>query len=478
MDFPFVGSSYQYRSSNYDLQRSINLYPIKSEVGTSKAITALVSVPGYTSFALLPDSPIRATHEVNGRAFAVAGYGLYEIFSNGSYILRGSLLTNSGYVSVANNGFQICMVDGTVTGGFILTLATNAYAQITNPYFLGANTVTFIDGYFMFNKPNTQIYYISALYDGLSGDPLDFASAEASPDNLVAVKEIHKQVWLFGTSTIEPVFNTGAADFPFSPNQGAVIEYGCAAAQSIATTANTIFWIGSDREGTGIVFMTNGSQPQRISNNVIERLLQSVPDLSTATAYTYQEDGHYFYIINVDGLDTSLVFDINTQEWHERAFWNTNGGNYERHRAQSHIFAFGKHLIGDYANGNIYQQSLDIYTFNGQPLRRLRRSPYFADDLEYLFFSRLQIDMETGIGLDGAASSDTAPTAALRWTDDGGHTWSNEYSASLGALGNYNTRVIWRRLGRSRSRAFEFVTSVACKIFIISAKVQVEKGTS
>lgn len=483
-EFPFIGESYQLRSPNMDSQRSLNLFLTKSETqtqaypkGTSKSMMSLQVTPGKVLFAALPDTPIRGEGQVLGRAFAVAGYGLYEVFSNGSYVLRGTMLTNAGIVSIANNGFQLCIVDGTITGGYILTLATNAFAQITNPYFLGANTVCFIDGYFMFNKPNSGIYYLSNLYDGLTGDPLAFATAEGSPDNLIAVKPLHKEVWLFGTNTIQVVTNTGGT-FPFTPNASGYIEYGCIAYGSIAHTANTLLWLGNDDEGAGVVWMATGYQPQRISTYAVEFAIQGYTTISDAVGYTYQEDGHYFYCLNFTTANTTWVYDIGMGLWHERAFFVPSRGQYERDRGQTHMYAFGKHLVGDYANGNIYQQSLGIYQDNGNPIRWMRTAPHIADDLEYIYHSRIQIDMETGTGLITGGIQDVNPQVMLSWSDDGGHVYSNEYLMDVGRIGNYKTRCYRNRLGRSRDRIYKVAGSTNTKTYLIAGRVLVDQGTN
>lgn len=471
--FPFVGSSYRYRALQYDAQRSVNLYLVKSETGTSKAPYGMQGTPGKRAFITLPDNPIRGSININGRVFFVVGNKLYETFIDATYAVRGTLNTSTGSISLEDNGAQLCIVDG--PNGYIFTLATNVFVQITDPYFTGADTVTFLDGYFVFNRPDTQVYYISALYDGLTGDPLDFASAEGSPDNLVAVKTVHQQCWLLGKSTVQIVYNSGGADFPLTVVQGSLIQYGCAAPFSVAQSANTIFWVGEDDQGHGVIWMANGYQPQRISTHAIEYAIQQYGTISDATAYTYQEDGHYWYIVNFPTANTTWCYDVELQEWHERAYFSE--GEYSRDRANNHVFAYGKHLVGDYQTGVIYEQSLNFYDDNGQVIRRMRTAPNLAADLEYIYHKQLQIDMEVGVGLDGSPGiQDEDPQAMLTWSNDGGHTWSNERWVSMGKIGQYKRRVIWRRLGRARDRIYRFVTTAKVQVFIIAAHLQTEKG--
>lgn len=473
--FPFIGPSYTSRSVNFDCQRAVNIFPVMSESGTSKNISALCGTPGLMTFCTFPTYPNRQSIEIAGRAFAVSGNALYEVFSDGTYLARGTLQTAAGPISMSYNASQICIVDG--PNGYILNLTTNAFQQITSPGWLGADTVTYMDGYFIFNRPNTGVYYISEINDGTNIDALDFASAEGSPDNLVAVAAVHRQLFLFGTASIEASFNSGNPDFPFERIQGAFIEYGCIAAQSVTTTANTVFWLGGDAQGSGIVFMANGFNPQRISNFAVEYAIQQYGTLSDAVGYTYQEDGHYFYVLNFTSANTTWVYDISTNQWHERAY--LSAGVYTRHRGQCHMYAFGKHLVGDYDNGILYQQALSIYDDNGNPKRWMRTCPHIADDLEYIFYDRLQIDMETGVGLSGSPGiQDTDPQVMLQWSDDGGHTWSNEHWVPAGKIGEYKARALWRRLGRSRDRVFSAAGSFNCKTFLINGLINPKQGAN
>lgn len=473
--FPFIGPSYVHRSVNFDAQRSINLYPVKSEIETSKDIAALVGTPGLREFCDIPVNKVRGGHRVGERVFFAVSNKIYELFADGTYSLRGTINTTAGLVSMADNGLELCAVDG--PDGWILTLADNSFNQIVSAGWLGADMVAFVDGYFVFNAPQTGKYYISELYSGGQEDPLDFATAEGSPDVIVGLIALRKEVWLFGTDSVEVVFNSGGADFPFQRIQGAFIEYGCVSKGTIAKTANTVFWVGRDAQGQGVVWMANGYQPQRVSTHAVEYAIQRYLNITDASAYTYQEDGHYFYVLNFASANTSWVYDITLNQWHERAYFNLETGEYERHRGAVHVFAFGKHLIGDYATGKIYWQSLDFYDDDGTPIRRSRTCSHMSNNsLDYIYYQRMQVDMETGIGLNDGATEDVIPNCMLRWSDDGGHTWSNEHWREAGRIGKYKWRVFWNRLGRSRDRIFEFTTSVRCKIFLIGGNVMAEKG--
>lgn len=475
---PFIGPSYVYRSVNFDAQRSINLYPAKSEIGDSKTPSLMVGTPGLSLFCTLPTNGFRGAHVAKGRSFFVAGSGFYEVMADQSYVLRGTVSFSNEFVSMSDNGFQVCAVGG--DNGYVFTLADNTFSQIVSDGWFGADTVSFLDGFGVFNKPKTNQYYVSSPYDFSALDVLDFASVESNPNNIVAVATVHQNIWCLGTDSIEIEYPSGDADFPFTRVQGAFIEYGCVAAGTVVNSANTLFWLGADQNGAGIVWMASGYDPQRISTSAIENYLQQYnADLSLATAYTYQEEGHFFYLLNVPGMPTTVVFDVTEKQWHERAYFNTTTGQYERQLGQCHAYAFGKHLIGDYRTGNIYVQDLNYTTDNGALIRRERIAPHMINNLDYLFFESFQLDMQTGIGLDGSPGiQDTDPMIMLSWSNDGGHTWSDEDWRSAGKIGEYTERALWRQLGRSRDRVWKAAFTGKCTVAWLGSVVKAKGGYS
>lgn len=474
---PFVGGSYIFPTVNFDAQRSVNFYPVKSEVPNSQTVDLLRMTPGLNIFQTLGPGPIRGEYTVKGRTFVVSGFNFYEIFIDGSNTNYGTVFFANPVVSISDNGVQVCVVGG--NNGYIFTLATNVLVQITTAGWNGANTVTFLDGYFVWDWPGTSQYYVSALYDGTTINPTAFASVSSSTNNVVAVKALHQNLWVFGTESVEIEYDNGNQFFPFSRIQGVFIEYGCAAPLSVVSIANTVLWLGKDSKGQGVVWMANGYQPERVSTQAIEYTIQEYGDITGANAWAYQSEGQFFYCLNIPGPGTTLVFDISQKQWHERAFWNVNSGLFEQHRAICHTFNFNQHMVGDYQNGNIYIQSTDIYSDYGNVVRRMRTAPHMIDNLDFVFYDSFQLDMETGIGLDGSpAVEDVDPQVVMSFSNDGGHTWSSERSASMGKIGAYKARAIWRRLGRARDRVFKVITSTRNKINILGAVAKVNPGVN
>jgi hypothetical protein len=478
MRFPgFIGPSYQLQSVNVDCQRCVNLFPEINQLGTGKEkeVAALVPTPGLRLLVTLPDSPVRCVFTAsNGQVFAVGGQKFYSISSSWVATERGTLSTDSGPVSMADNGTYVVLVDG--TDGFTWNMDTSTYAEIVDPDFYPADQVTYQDGYFIFNRTGTAQFFISEL-NAVTFDPLDIATAEGNPDDLVGILSNNQNVFLFGSKSIEGWYNSGDADFPFTRIQGGLLDVGCSAPGSIAKAVGLIFWLGGDSTGTGIVYQLQGYQPKRVSTYAIEKVIRGLTadQIADATAFTYQQGGHLFYCLNIPGANSTWVYDASTEMWHERQYLNL--WSMERHRAENHALAHGLNVVGDYDLGCIYELDPDTETDNGTYIVRERVAPHFSSGLKNVRHNSLTIDMETGVGDDGSGQG-IDPKAILTWSDDGGHTWSNERWADIGKIGNKKTRVKYNRLGSSRDRVYKLRITDPVKVVLIGAELDVEEGTA
>jgi hypothetical protein len=467
MKTPILGSSYVVRSVNAADARMVNLFPeIIAEGGKEPAF--LQRCPGLRLLATVGSGPVRGMWQFGAYGYVVSGNSLYKIDTAYNSTLLGAV-SGTGPVSMADNGTQLFVAAN--PDGYIYNANTNVFAQITDPDFPGAVTVGYLDGYFVFNEPNSQKIWITSLLDGTQVDPLDFASAEGSPDGVIAILSNFREIWVFGTNSVEVWYDSGASDFPLQRIQGAYNELGCAAAYTVAKMDNGVFWLGQDARGRGMVYRANGYQGQRISTHAVEWHIQSYGDISDAIAYTYQQDGHSFYVLTFPSADRTWVYDVATNSWHERAGWSNSV--FTRHRSNCQMVFSNEIIVGDYQNGNLYAFDPEVYADDGQIqrwLRSWRALPTGQNNLKRTAHHMLQLDCESGVGLNLGQGSD--PQAMLRWSDDGGHTWSNEHWSGMGKIGEYYRRVIWRRLGMTlklRDRVYEVSGTDPVKIAIMGA---------
>ena len=496
-----LGQSYVARSINAADNRCVNLFPeVVTEGGKEAAY--LNRAPGLSLLATVGDGPIRGLWSFGYFTYVASGTELYSVDSNWTPLLLGTI-SGTGPVSMSDNGTQLFIACN--PKGYIYNSFTTVFAQITDADFQGAVTVAFLDGYFVYNQPNSQKLWITSLYDGSSIDPLAFASAEGSPDGLIAIIVDHREAWLFGTNSVEVWYDAGLPDFPLTRIQGAFNEIGCAAAYSVAKLDNGVFWLGADARGRGVVYRSQGYSGVRISTHAIEFAIQGYGVISDAIGYTYQQEGHPFYVLIFPTANATWVYDAATGAWHERAGFSN--GQFIRHRSNCYTTFNDTSIVGDYENGKIYSLSLDVYDDAGDIqkwLRSWRALPAGQNNLKRTSQHSLQLDCETGSNYtvdetvivdimadDGyylvTEDSDFLigevtetqpgnPEVMLRWSDDAGHNWSNEHWANMGQYGEYGTRVIWRRLGMTtklRDRVYEVSGTDAVKIAIMGAELEV-----
>ena len=498
MKTPILGSSYVARSVNAADARMVNLFPeIVPEGGKEAAF--LQRCAGLRYVATVGQGPIRGMWRFGDYLYVASGGELYRVDTNYNSTFLG-YINGSGPVSMSDNGTQLFVACN--PSAFIYNASTGVFEQITDPDFPGAVTVGYLDGYFVFNQPDSQRFWVTSLNDGTQIDPLDFASAEGNPDGIVALNVNHREVWLFGTSSIEVWYNAGLADFPLARLEGAFMELGCLAPYSVAKLDNSVFWLGADARGNGIVYRNNGYNGQRISTHAVEWQIQSYNVLNDAVGYSYQQDGHSYYVLTFPTANATWVYDVATNAWHERAGWD--GVRFVRHRSNCQANFNGEILVGDWLLGLVYAFDPTVYSDNNQVqrwLRSWRALPPGQNNLRRTAQHTLQLDCESGVGLldaetflllteddnflitedgnyiaatNGASLQGVDPQVMLRWSDDGGHTWSNEHWASMGKIGEYYRRVFWRRLGMTlklRDRVYEVSGTDPVKIAIMGAEV-------
>jgi len=484
-DFGFVGPSYEAPSIYQDAQECINFYPEIDSLKApgSRGVVALYPTPGLTQQLQLANAPVRGMRALSGGniLIAIVGNTVYSINTSMAYTSVGTLTTSTGVVTITDNivttsGLLVYIVDG--PNRYMLDVSTNTFTKLpsTDGAWQGATVCDTVDNYILYNQPNTQNWGATDLSSALSTNQY-FGSKDGSPDNLITLIADHRQVYLLGEVTSEvwvDVGNTitGIITFPFQRIQGTSMQHGCAAPYSVARFAEQFMFVSKDTRGQVTIGMIQGYQYQRLSTHAVEQSLinQTVSD---AIAYTYRIEGHEFYVVTFPTADITWVYDLASGMWHK--WLSVDAQNvFHRHRSNCYAFFNGMNLVGDYQNGKIYSLDNNVFTDNGTVIRRLRRAPHLVSDLQRQYFDELQIQFQPGVGLSTGQGND--PQAMLRWSNDGGSTWSNEHWVSIGKIGRYKNRAIWRRLGWSRDKIFEVVVTDPIKAVIVSANLKASVG--
>ena len=454
MIIPFAGGAYQGRSTNVSSETCINLYLERGKNGES-----LVGTAGSTVLVTPKVGEVRGGIAYNDLAYFVVGDTFYEVNSAGTATSRGTLNTSSGRVSMAHNGVrtganqQIMIVDG--TDGWYFNNVATTFNQITDTDFVQTDSVVFLDGYFVFAQSgNSDRFWLTAQYNAASIDSSDFATAEGSPDHIQSLIADNRELFIFGTETLEVWYNSGDTDNTFQRFQGGFKEHGCVAPASPARFDNSVIWLSRNDRGDGqVVMLGEGYQPQIVSSAELNYQISTYANISDAFGYSYQHEGHEFYVLTFPAANITWAYDASTKEWHQRAHYI--GSILSRERYNNHVFAFGKHLFGDHLNGNIYVLDGSIGTFDGNNVLRERTTLSISDEEDRRRLVSVQLDMEEGLG-DAATAGDD--DFELSYSKDGGHTYSTSVTKQAGEGGQWDRRVLWRRLGQARNWIFRIRT--------------------
>lgn len=444
-NIPLFGIGNVGKSVNVDAQVRTNLY-VEVQQDSAKSRLALFPTPGLVTFVNFGAYPSRGIYKKGDFLYVVNRFTLWRVSNDGSMTSIGTLASSAGRVDISDNGTQIIIVDG--TNGYIYNTSTLVFAQITDPDFPGASTVTFLNGYFVVTKPDTGQFYISALYDGLSWAALDFATAESNPDNLVRVLADNGQLVLFGPETTEFWGDSGALDFPFARVGASAIEWGLAARWTLCKFMDSLIFLRRNRLGAVQVCTLSGYNAQPVSNPEMDYIFSKYAATSDATGFAYMVSGHPFYQINFPTPGESWLYDGLTKAWSKVQFTPTGS----RHRGEIQQNYLDKNFVTDYENGKLYQLVDGVYTDDGQTIAREIVSRHQSIG-EWTVFDEVWFEMENGAAdLTGQGSN---PKMMLQISKDGGHTWGNEIWVPMGKIGEYRRRSVYRGLGRARDWLFK-----------------------
>lgn len=490
MRFPnFCGPTYQHRSADVDNEICMNLYPEVVESAGAKASRVLISRPGrevWLKITTTNAGGIRGMYVASNQSmFVVAADELFKITIPAGVPVAtsyGSIGTLAGRVQFADNGIDMVIADGQTLWRFnfgTLTLSSVANAP-ANP-----SSLAFVAGRIYANDGVTNVIRYSELYDAVTWPSLNELSSEISADPLSAIHMVNGEVWAWGPTSYEAFRPSGNPDLPIVPAGGSQSNIGIIAPSSVATVNGHALWIGGGADGRNIVYMSNGYNAVRVSDHAREYAFGQMATVSDAIAWTYSEEGHWFYILQFPTGNRTFAYDMNTNSWHERSDRNKTTNVLTRWRPTYAVLAFDTLLCGDDAATVLYRMDLDLHTDEEldddtgvvftKPIARIRRTPILWDEMKLLTHKRFILDCSVGVGLTTGQGSD--PQAMLRFSDDAGRTWSNERWASIGAQGAYGTRAVWNLLGASRKRVYEVVITDPVKVVLIGAEIGVGRTT-
>jgi hypothetical protein len=473
---PLTSGAYSSQGYIANAQKCLNLYPEKNpeETHPESPVTHYPR-PGLLTLSLAPAIGTgRCLYgATTGDLFAVINQNIFYIDPDFKFNLLGTTLTpGQNPVSMADNGQDVLVVDGSANG-YNINLATKAFTQIGDPNFLGSTRADFIDSFLILNIPGTNQWYCT-LSDQVAFNGLYVGQKTAWPDNILCAVAIEREVWLFGTKKSEVWYNAGTVPFPFQLLPGNIIEQGCAAQYSPAKMDTNVYWLSQSPEGDRMVMRGNNQNvAERISNHAIEYEFRKYARIDDAIGSTYQITGHSFYKLHFPTADKTWGYDEATKQWHEDNSIDKNG---VLHRARNTFtaFAYGKNVALDWNNGSLYQIDPLTYTDANMPIICARSFPHVANELKRVGHSSFIADFETGTmpnsGEDeqflspwsegfssgfGPLTQQPSPVIVMRYSKDGGNTWSNNRVKEMISAGHYRSMLRWRNMGLARDMVYE-----------------------
>lgn len=432
-------------------EQCVNWYPEPIDAPGMPWQAMLLPTPGQQSYIATSDVGTRALFSMNSRTHGVVGGNIRELFATQTSTIRGAVAQDNYPAQIADNGLsgnQRLFSSG--SNAYCLDLTTNVVTQVLTG---DATMVGMIDTYFLAFNIATSRFRWSGLNDGLTWNALNFQSRSIAPDPWQAmVVDGNRQIWLIGEQTGEVWYDAGTSPSPFAPIPGAVFGYGTPAPFTVKVAGDRMIWLSRSVDGAGIVVSARGYSPERVSDSAIETAIagyQRTSMITDAEAMVCQIAGHVWYVLSFPTANATWAYDVTTGVWFQLGKWNPVRGAYDVWAPRVHAYAFGQHLVGDRLTGTIATMDVTLGSeLDGSAIRRLRvPAPLWRDGrAKRLSVNRFTLIAEPGLGT--TAGQGSAPTVMLR-TSYNAKTWTNERTASAGAIGRYGTRVFWTRCGSS-----------------------------
>ena len=439
-------------SPDWNQAQLVNWYLIANKRG--KLPLAAFPTPGLTLWSAGSGSVGRGGIKYNSIAYVVIDNTFYSVASDGTKTSRGTLTTSTGRVKFAKITDQIVMIDG--THGYHYVPSTTTFTQISDAdFYHTATSITAMDEYFLFTKPNSSTILYSDISDGLSYNALNIFQKNRVAEYATGIKALHGQLWVCGETSIEPYFNSGS---PFERSQDSLLNIGVSNIDTMCASSDSSMYFLAEQSGGGyMIVQAKQDQFGPISENIRDdlKVLTTVRD---AFAYIYKQADHEFYVITFPTDAKTFVYDITTQSWHERQSYVS--GSYTRHLSNFCISCYNKIIIGDYQSGNLYTMDISVYTEAGTAIRRQLVTYPFYSEGKYITGHKLEVLFESGVGTS---------LIDIYFSKDDGHTFT-AFSPTRDVGSTYGAgTLVYDRLGMSKSWQFKVVTTTTAKPVMLGA---------
>lgn len=460
-------TSYPSRSKIMSSQKLYNMYPELPVESSPFKIATLFNIPGLTEWLTIQDNfnPYYGGIVMNGFLYVVFGVKLYKIDTNLNITEVGELTTSPAKVTMVENGLQVSILTnaGIV---FYYEPETDTFGQVTIPDVPNASSIATLDGYTIVSKVETGRFYVSELRDTTSWSALSFATAEALSDNIIAIAVYQEQLFLLGEKSIEIWYNSGVTSQPFRPVNQTFIPMGCISKTSLCTSVSGLFWIADNKS----IFQTSAYQAKKISTLGIDYQMSILTNPQDVRVFAYIQEGHEFIVFSFISDELTLVYDVQTDTWHNRGSLDNNKQTYWG--CLDAINFANKIIVSSIPNGQLFYLDTTKFTENGNTLTSEFISSTLFFDFNRFTVNQLVLVVENGVG----TSNGDTPLIEMFVSRDGGKVWDTPKATSIGKEGEYLTQIKWQNLGQGRNFIFKFRITDPIPRIIVGAYYQKTMG--
>lgn len=406
------------------------------------------------------------------RLMAVSNEHLYDLHKVGNQYFITDLGTNSelqvgvrpiftcygdnvfGNAIFLANGGKILYTDPSDNYSLKAISDANAPTKVTH--------VAFLDNYILANSVGSNFFYWSDLQDPTTWTATNFASAAGSADHIVAIHVKDREIYLFGTETLEIWEDDG--ENPFSRVPGGFREVGCIAPYSIVVTEKGLYWFDQNRR----LVNYNGSSISRVSTPY-DREIEKFSTIADCIGDKIEIDGRLFLVFNFKSVERTLVYNVTSDNWCEWGKYDEEEAKYRSWRANGYAFSpsWGMHLIADIETPQVLELSSKFYSDVTSPIRLKRTTgPIDYGTSKRKRSGEVRLRIKRGMGQSN-------PQLMIRWRDDN-NRWSNEHWIPLGNAGD---KEIIKRVfahGIYRTRQYEFTATSSVPVIFIDAEEDIE----
>lgn len=456
---PLIGPTYTNRSLPVSAQVTRNFYVEVNPQG--QELVSFNPFPGLKPFST--GSGInRGMGRLKNVLYTITSNTLFKISTDGTQTSIGTI-----------EGTGRCSLDEDQAGNLIIATGVGkpysydgtTLTQGTDIDLPNASTVTYINRRVVYDGNNGDIAF-SDLSAPLVVNSANLIIAESKPDNMKAVFAYKQQVYGFGEETIQPMYNSGVGNPPYSFILNSTQEIGLDAIHSIGSNNRFAYFLGSDL----IVYQLSGLSINPIGNPAIGQEIAKYSKTDDAFGMCLTLDNQHFYLLSFPTGNQTWLFNEEAGVWTNLAF-GTDGS---QHLISDYQFIYNKNLVADRLSGNIYELDFDTFTDNGETIQHRRdtiaiNGKTFGRAGAKVFMDRIGIEIETGTSLVTAESQ-----MIMQYSDDNGRSWSSERFQNIGAQGEFLHKLDWFGMGDFYTRMFRFTMSDNIKWVLISADADLE----